>query len=55
MNNITGLFLDSNKSNGILISVDRKFLLDNLVAAYEVIRVVAMDDAVLFKKSGNIS
>lgn len=51
MSNITGLFLDSNQPSGINIPVDRKFILDSLVSAYDIIRAASMDDALMFGKS----
>ena len=56
MNIITGLFLDfsSKSSAGIMLTTQRKFLLDNLVIAYDLLRVASLDDILAFSKSTNI-
>lgn len=54
MNNITGMFIDSGRQEESGVKVDRKFVLDSLVTAYDIIRSVSLDDAVTFSKTGNI-
>lgn len=54
MNNITGLFLDSNKPTGVNMPADRKFILDSLVSAYDIVRAASMEDALMFSKAGII-
>lgn len=55
MNMITALFLDStSKGHGILPSSNRKFILDNLVTAYELIRLSSLGDVINFSNKSNI-
>jgi hypothetical protein len=52
---ITSIFLDStSKGRGILPSSNRKFILDNLVVAYELIRLSSLNDVINFSKKSNI-